>query len=203
MAEQPVAATQAPPNETPATSQSVPPLRVAEQPIAANQTPPNSQSVPALRVETPAPAPVEPSDPTTEDNATFDNSTGPRGKQRRRSLRKTKGKTKPSARNEPNAAVTTGTANAVVAPSDDNIQYCLHGTAINPDTGTIADYAELSTSRDGPAWIASMTEEFGRLCQGLGPNSDMPTGSETMFFIPKHSIPKGRTITYARVVCAD
>jgi hypothetical protein len=45
-----------------------------------------------------------------------------------------------------------------------------------------------------------MTDEFGRVCQGLGPNSD---GSETLFFIPKHSIPKGRTVTYARVVCAD
>ena len=211
-------ATKSPPNETPVTNQSGPPLRVEEPPVADTQMPPTSQSVPALRVaeltvqtqitpalrvDTQEPDQVKPPVPTNEDNATIDNSTGPRGKQRRRSQSKTKGKNKPKARTEPSAAVTTDTANAAVTPINDSIHYCLHGTAINPDTGTIADYAELSTSRDGPAWIASMTDEFGRLCQGLGPNSDMPTGSETMFFIPKHSIPKGRTVTYARVVCAD
>ena len=82
----------------------------------------------------------------------------------------------------------------------------MHGTAINPDTCTIADYAdyaELTNSSEGAAWIASMADEFGRVYEGLGPNSDMPKGSETMFFVPKNIIPEGRPITYVRVVGAD
>ena len=204
----------APPSEKLVTNQSVPPLRVVEQPVPTNENnveqpvPTNEDSVeqpvmtedtPALRVE--APAQAELLAPTNTDNGTYDNSTGPIGKKRRHNQRKNK-KTNPKSTNPSPAIANYVTSTELVLP-DEGIHYCLHGTAINPDTGTIADYAELSQSSEGAAWTASMSDEFGRLCQGLGPNSDMPTGSETMFFVPKNSIPKGRTITYARVVCAD
>ena len=78
--------------------------------------------------------------------------------------------------------------------------YALHGNAFNPDTGQLAEYAELSRSSDGPQWIESMTDEFGRLCQGHGPS--MPTGTDTMFFIHKSKVPRHKKPTYIRVVTA-
>jgi hypothetical protein len=78
------------------------------------------------------------------------------------------------------------------------VDYCaLHGTAMYPDTGMIAGYKALSKSSDGHLWKASNTEEIGRMCQGLGPNSSMPTGTNTLFFIDRHQIPKNKKPTYA------
>jgi hypothetical protein len=74
---------------------------------------------------------------------------------------------------------------------------------MHPDTGMIAEYKALSESSDGHLWKASNTEEIGRMCQGLGPNSSMPTGTDTLFFIYRHQIPKNKKPTYVRVVCAD
>jgi hypothetical protein len=81
--------------------------------------------------------------------------------------------------------------------------WALHGTAMNPDTGQIAEYSELSRSSDGPQWIQSNTEEFGRLAQGLGPGSSMPTGTNTLNFIHPRDMPADRIATYLRIVCAD
>jgi hypothetical protein len=39
--------------------------------------------------------------------------------------------------------------------------------------------------------------------QGLGKDSPMPTGTNAMHFIHKNQIPKHKTPTYIRVVCAD
>jgi hypothetical protein len=90
------------------------------------------------------------------------------------------------------------------AESNDTIEHwALHGTAINPDTGLVAEYDELSKSSDGAQWIQSTTEEFGRLAQGLGPNSAMTHGTDTIRFIPVSQMPKGRTAAYIRTVCAD
>ena len=45
--------------------------------------------------------------------------------------------------------------------------------------------------------------EIGRLFQGLGPTSTMPTGTDCCFFVHKHDIPYGKKPTYIRIVCAD
>jgi hypothetical protein len=37
------------------------------------------------------------------------------------------------------------------------------GNAINPDTGTIAEYKELSQCSEGPLWLASHAKEISRL----------------------------------------
>ena len=79
----------------------------------------------------------------------------------------------------------------------------MHGTAVNPDTGGIAEYKELSTCSDGNLWQASNADEIGRMFQGLGPDSYMPTGTNTLFFIDRKDIPKHKKTTYVRVVCAD
>lgn len=74
---------------------------------------------------------------------------------------------------------------------------------MNPDTGQIVEYGKLSRSSDGPQWIQSITEEFGRLVQGLGPDSSMPTGTNTIYFIHLRDMPADRIATYLRIVCAD
>jgi hypothetical protein len=64
-----------------------------------------------------------------------------------------------------------------------------------------AEYKELRNSSDGTHWIDSCSNEFGRLAQGRQPT--MPTGTDTIFFIHKHNIPKGKKATYLRIVCDD
>jgi hypothetical protein len=82
----------------------------------------------------------------------------------------------------------------IPALSDQNVFWILHSTAINPDTEAVAEYDELSKSN---------TEEFGRLAQGLGPDSEMPEGTDTLFFIHPNQMPNGRKATYLRIACAD
>jgi hypothetical protein len=78
-----------------------------------------------------------------------------------------------------------------------------HGTAINLDTGKVAEYKELSSSSDGAQWDEANGEEIERLFQGLGPNSTMTKGTNTLFFIHQHQVPKHKKTTYIQVVCAD
>ncbi|MCK7513578.1 MAG: hypothetical protein MZV70_62525 [Desulfobacterales bacterium] len=85
-------------------------------------------------------------------------------------------------------------------PLSDFEHFALHGNAVNPDTGRIADYLELSTCSEGALWIESCKDEFGRLCQGHG--SNMKSGTETMFFLPYTAIPKHKKPTYLRIVAA-
>ena len=83
------------------------------------------------------------------------------------------------------------------------LAYCFHGTAVNPDTGKIAKYRDLLQSSTAALWELANGMEIGRLFQGLGPTSDMPTGTNCCFFINKHDIPPGKKPTYIRIVCAD
>lgn len=73
--------------------------------------------------------------------------------------------------------------------------------ALNPDTKELADYKELRQSSDGTYWQNSCSDEIGRLAQGRLPT--MPTGTDTMRFIPRSAIPEGRAVTYLRIVCDD
>jgi len=76
--------------------------------------------------------------------------------------------------------------------------HALHGNAFNPDTGELAEYAELSQSSDGAFWRAANTTEIHRLAQGT---PSVP-GTNTMFFIPVSTMPPGKRATYLRIVCA-
>jgi hypothetical protein len=46
-------------------------------------------------------------------------------------------------------------------------------------------------------WLQSSSNEFARLAQGLGNTK----GTDTIFFIHAHQVPKGKKVTYARFVC--
>ncbi len=73
--------------------------------------------------------------------------------------------------------------------------------AINPDTGKLSEYPVLIKSSDGEHWEESCCEEVGRLAQGYPPS--VPKGTNTLHFIRFDQIPKDRTATYLRLVCAD
>jgi hypothetical protein len=100
-------------------------------------------------------------------------------------------------------ALSTGPATAALFTNSFTSHHAMHGTAVNPDTGGIAEYKELSTCSDGNLWQSSNAGEIGRMFQGLGPDSYMPTGTNTLFFIDRKDIPKHKKPTNIRVVCAD
>ena len=78
-----------------------------------------------------------------------------------------------------------------VLPLAPPLEYCFHGTAINPvDTGKIASYRDLVTSSTAALWEThTQSLKIGQLFQGLGPASTMPTGTNCYAFIHKHEIP--------------
>ncbi|GAX19836.1 hypothetical protein FisN_11Lu298 [Fistulifera solaris] len=88
-------------------------------------------------------------------------------------------------------------------PPDPIPLFAFHGTALNPDTGRVAEYRELSQCSTSPRWQQANCDEIGRLFQGLGSSSHMPTGTDTCHFIHHHEVPKGKPVTYVKVVCAD
>ena len=51
---------------------------------------------------------------------------------------------------------------------------------------------------DGATWVKALTNNLGRLTQGVG--TRMPTGTRTVFFVAKASIPYDRKVTYACMV---
>jgi hypothetical protein len=76
--------------------------------------------------------------------------------------------------------------------------------AVNPDTGELNEYAKLAKSSDGPLWTTAMGLELGRLFQGFKPkNGKAVSGTNTCRFIKFHQVPKGKKVTYVRIVTAD
>jgi hypothetical protein len=69
---------------------------------------------------------------------------------------------------------------------------------IDPATGEQLEYRQL-IKRDAyrDIWTHSYANELGRLAQGVG---DRIQGTNTIFFIRKDQVPKGRTCTYGRLV---
>jgi hypothetical protein len=158
--------------------------------IPADDTPLDSSPPPT------APLPLPP--PTTP--VTYDNSTGTKGRRKRRQTRQA---ARPKAVQAPTAPIPFAacTAEAAIAYTnclDPSLHYALHGNAFNPDTGKIAEYPELSQCSDGPIWRESNAEEIGRLAQGYKGIK----GTNTIFFIRRKAIPKGRKPTYLRIVSA-
>ena len=70
--------------------------------------------------------------------------------------------------------------------------------AFHPDTGKLSEYEALRHSSEGAIWEAACAKEMGRLSQGLPP--ELPQGRNTIRFIRKADVPKGRKVTYLRIV---
>ena len=75
------------------------------------------------------------------------------------------------------------------------------GAAIDPATGKLCEYGALLKGSEGAAWTHATALEFGRLAQGVG--ADIPTGSDTIFFIDHAAKPAHKKATYCRVVATD
>ena len=69
---------------------------------------------------------------------------------------------------------------------------------LDPITGNLHEYRALSTGPDAATWIRALANDFGRLAQGVGKR--MPTGNDTIFFIPRTAVPKDKKVTYGRLV---
>jgi hypothetical protein len=184
-----------------------PPLRVASPDTAPTPTLiPNDDEPPTPVVpSTPPPAAAL---PTTVPSPTIPHINTTVNRPRHRPRRRNRKPARRSRRIQQNCHARSYHARAQSArtklfTSNFTSHHAMHGTAVNPDTGGIAEYRELSTCSDGALWQASNADEIGRMFQGLGPTSYMPEGTNTLFFIDKKDIPKHKKPTYVRVVCAD
>ena len=70
---------------------------------------------------------------------------------------------------------------------------------LDPATGKSLEYKQLSKGPTAAQWSTSFANELGRLANGVG--TRMPSGSNTIAFIPKHKMPKHKRPTYGRLVC--
>ena len=69
---------------------------------------------------------------------------------------------------------------------------------IDPASGQALKYRYLICGPDSATWVKAQANDLGRLAQGVG--TRMPTGTNTVFFVAKSSIPYDRKVTYARMV---
>jgi len=72
-------------------------------------------------------------------------------------------------------------------------------------TGQQMEYRQLTKDPEyRDTWLRSFADEIGNLFQGIGENKDgsqRVKGTDTLFWITKAQVPKGRTATFARIVC--
>ena len=61
-------------------------------------------------------------------------------------------------------------------------------------------YRDLIQGPDAHVWLTSCANDFGRLAQGVG--TRMPTGTNTIFFIPKSKVPNDRKVSYINPVAS-
>jgi hypothetical protein len=79
-----------------------------------------------------------------------------------------------------------------------NIPMPMANSVINEDTGASIEYRHLiNDASTFTIWNKAAANEFGRLAQGVG---DRIEGSNTIFFIPRQAVPKGKIVTYGRFV---
>ena len=74
----------------------------------------------------------------------------------------------------------------------------------HPTTGHKQSLDILLKSEDKTTWFTSLTNEIGRLSQGIGKNrpvKDRIKGTNTIFFVHKTQIPCKAKITYANFIC--
>jgi hypothetical protein len=111
-----------------------------------------------------------------DNEATYANSTGITGRQRRRRIQCTQKQqqrthasltpdhphhTRSNKRVHFAAATPTVPSPPIATAAASFDHFALHGNAFNPDTGQLADYIELSKCSEGALWIESCKDEFG------------------------------------------
>jgi hypothetical protein len=171
---------------------------------------------PALRVELKEPLLTEPTVPPhqvqADEPATYENSIGVKGRRRRKQACKAK----KDKNMQPTASTHThgtranvkkhqqgaqATANTSMQIDSEVHPAALHSNTINLDTGRTSEYLELSKCSDGHHWIEACANEIGRLCRAHGADSNMPSGTNTMFFIPIKDMPKAAFNLHSNCLC--
>ena len=71
-------------------------------------------------------------------------------------------------------------------------------TVIDTVTGQSLEFPHLMRGSDKDIWTTSLVKDLGRIAEGV--KTIMPTGTNTVFFIPRSLIPARRTVTYSRLV---
>ena len=61
---------------------------------------------------------------------------------------------------------------------------------LEPISGDLLRYRDLLRGPSAKLWETSCANDFGRLVQGV--DSRMPTGTNTIFFIPVSKIPRNK-----------
>jgi hypothetical protein len=76
----------------------------------------------------------------------------------------------------------------------------LHSAHIIIDsiTRTSYEHAQLMRGANTDEWMYSTANKFDLLTNGIMPH--MPSGSDTMRYLPHNALPQGRKSTYARFV---
>jgi hypothetical protein len=86
----------------------------------------------------------------------------------------------------------------IVFTTYQHIPMPMANSVINEDTGASLEYRHLIKDYSTlTVWNKAAANEFGILAQGFG---DRIEGSNTIFFIPRQAVPKGKIITYGRFV---
>jgi hypothetical protein len=67
-------------------------------------------------------------------------------------------------------------------------------------TGVSLEYRQLLKGDKPYLWIRAFANDLGMLAQGVG--TRQPTGTNTIFFIPKAKVPADRQVTYGRIVAS-
>lgn len=78
------------------------------------------------------------------------------------------------------------------------------GKMFNSSTGRAETIDSLIRGPDTVIWTKSLSNEWGRLAQGISKNrlsTDCILGNNTIFFILPSQVPSGRKVTYANFVC--
>ena len=70
-------------------------------------------------------------------------------------------------------------------------------SVIDANSGQSLNYCQLSRVPDKEIWIQSLSNDLGRLAQGVVTRIE---GPNTIFFISKSKVPAGRTVTYVSLV---
>jgi hypothetical protein len=90
-------------------------------------------------------------------------------------------------------------ANAVIVPNNPPLfPPTQEANAVtDPITGQVQEYRHLIKGPTKDIWVKSFANKIGRFAQGVG--TQMPTGTDTIFFIQKQQVPDGRKVMYGHI----
>ena len=72
------------------------------------------------------------------------------------------------------------------------------------ETGAKQSIDRLLQDKDAKTWTTALSNEFGRLAQGVGkrrPQDQYVQGTNTIFFIKRDNVPRDAKVTYANLIC--